>query len=147
MNDVNGFKEDHSHTNWKIFWLFLFNGVALAALAYEKLKGFSESKAILLTASAFFLICHNIYHYYHLWLAPSAFYRGITKDGKSVWLGSKLVLPEGKYELTVSHLLADGKLKEVNRWGTCVGKWITEDGFVETTAVAADLKNIRLSER
>lgn len=143
MNEVKGYNEDHGHTNWRIFWIFLFNAVALSALLFEYLKGFKEAKLVLAAASAFFLLFHNAYTLYWTWLAEPNFYRGASKADGAVWLTSRLVLPKAEYLLKVAQPGAGGKVKEITSFATCIGNWITEDGFVDVTAVIDDLQKIR----
>lgn len=143
MNEVKGLQEDHGHTNWRIFWIFLFNAVAGSALLFEYLKGFKEAKFVLAIASAFFLVFHNAYTLYWTWIAEPNFYRGNSKVDGTVWLTSRLALPKAEYVLKVSKPTADGKCKEVTSFTTSVGNWVTEDGFVDVPEVVSDLEKLR----
>lgn len=146
MNEVNGYTEDHSPLNWRIFWSFLFNAVGGMALLYEYLHGFKNSRTVLAAASAFYLVCYNSYSFYQAYVAQPSFYRGTAKDGKqTLWLASKLLLPEAVYELQALHPTAGGTFKQGAQARTPIGSWITEDGFVDAAAVVADLQKFRLA--
>lgn len=149
MNDVNGYKEDHGHTNWRIFWALLFNTLALSALLHEYLHGFKQAKLALLIASTLFLASTNAYHLWQRYLSIQTFYRGsvTVKSGQmTVWLVSKMKLPEGEYEIQVMHPSAGKQCKIVNTYKTCIGKVVTEDGFIDVAALVADLQSLRLHQ-
>jgi len=149
MNEVNGYKEDHSYTNWRIFWILLINLVAGAALLLQYFRGFQEAKLALAGASAFFIIFHNAYCFYWAYIGQPAFYRGELAGGKgqAVWLDSKLALPKAEYEVKVIHPDGKGGFKQVNEFKTCIGNWITEDGFVDVPAAVKDLQSLRMTSR
>lgn len=146
MNEVNGFKEDHTQTNWRIFFMFVINAVAGLAVLYEYLKGFKEAKLVLAFASAFFLISNNLYYFYQNYLSVPSFYTG-QKGDTAVVLSSKLAFPKADYELQVFNKLPNGSQKLVNTYSTCIGSWVTVDGFVDVASVVSDIQNLRLLER
>lgn len=146
MNEVNGFQEDHTQTNWRIFFMFIINAVAGFAVLYEYLNGFKEAKLVLAFASAFFLASHNIYYLYQNYLSVPSFYTG-GKGGNVVILSSKLALPKADYEVQIFNKLSDGSQKLVNTYSTCIGNWVTVDGFVDVASFVSDIQNLRLSDR
>lgn len=142
MNEKQGYQEDHTAINWKIFWLLLINLVGAAGLLYEYKTDFQTAKLVVGLTSAFFLIVYNVHHYYTAWFCPNTFYRGSLKDGKkSVWLTSHIRLPEAVYELTI----LEGRTgKELCKSAKFIGDWIHVDDFVDVKSLINDLESFKL---
>lgn len=149
MNETKLFKEDHSMINLKIVWSLLLNGLAGAVLLYSYLKGFKDTKVLLAIASPVYIVLMSFFQYWSAHIAIPTFYRGQAKS-LQVWLTSEIQLPSADYVLKPfvgdsAKGKAGVKMHSLPIFKTCIGNWITADGFVDAAAVEADLEKLDFS--
>lgn len=145
MNDVNGYAEDHSPINIRLAWSLLMNLAAGAVLLYSYMKGFNETKWMLAIASPLYLLSAGAYNLWNSRLSVPTFYRGASAQKKTVWLCSEIELPAANYILTPM-VGSGGSMSKLPAFKTCIGNWITEDGFVDAGALEADLAKLKFSQ-
>lgn len=154
MNDVNGFSEDHRQTNYRIAFQIAINLAAGAAALYAYVYGFKAAKLVLGIVSPAYLALIFLYNLWNTRVTAPTFYRGSRKtspsSGKSeeetVWLSSELELPAASYVLSPT-IMTSGKpeMKPLPKFRTCIGSWVTEDGYLDAASIVADLSKLKFT--
>ncbi len=139
MNEEAGFKEDNFLIIVKLFVYFGLNVIGVATALYGYLvKPFSKTRLLVGCGSALYLLLSGLWTLLLQFRIVGTLYRGRNKDGKVIWLRSKMDYPAAIYRVQVLKPKSRQIIEEIE---FSVGDWLDVDGFVVGKAVHSGLKD------